>query len=241
MRDTPDREGIGALFARLIEDARSLAQAELALYRTDFYRRLSRAKLGIMLCLVGAIMGQAAAVTLLVTLSFVLTPWIGRLGGAAVSVVLGIGLAVGLIRFGVRKLALVVDDGEDDEENEKPADTISIDMLFERVRRRSQAARNQLTDTVGEAQARLHPQALVADLADEIVDHAQAISHRVIGAVRVRPYKLGAMALMAALMIFRTPLARIVDRLSRETAVVPTSSKRKRAPRPSLPDEETPS
>ena len=49
--------------ARLIEDGRALAKAELALFRTDFYRRIGRARTGALLCLIGAIMGQAAAVT----------------------------------------------------------------------------------------------------------------------------------------------------------------------------------
>lgn len=239
MRGASDRDSIGELFRRLADEARTLAKAELALFRTDFYRRVGKAKLGILLCLVGAIMGQAAAVTFLVTLSFVLTPWIGRLGGAAVSVVLGIGLAVALLRIGAQKLTLVLGDEEDANDDAPPIDKISIDQLFERVRARSRAARDQLADTLGETQARLHPQALIADLADEIADHAQTIAHKVIGVVRVRPYKLGAAAFLASLIIFRTPLARIVDRISRETVSGTASLKRKRAPRPR--NEETPS
>lgn len=246
MRGASEPESFGALFARLADQARALVSAELALFRTDFYRRLGRAKIGMLMCLVGAIMGQAAAVTFLVTLSFVLQPWIGRLGGSAVAVVLGIGLAVGLIRFGVRRLMLVVDDGEDDGEERKPKDAVSIDILFDRVRGRSQEARNQLIDTFGEAQARLHPQALVADLADEIVDHAQSIAHRIAGAIRIRPYKLGGAALLAVLVIFRSPLARLVDRITHETSQPETSLKHKRAARPSRRrpgnnEEETPS
>lgn len=239
MRGGSEQESIGALFARLADEARALAHAEVALFRTDFYRRLGKAKVGILLCLIGAIMGQAAAVTLLVTLSFVLTPWIGRLGGAAVAVLVGVGLAVGLIRFGVRRLTMVIDDDEESDGGITEGDPSStVDMLFDRVRRRSQEARGQLVDTFGEAQARLHPQALIADLADEIVDHAQSIAHRVAGAIRIRPYKLGAAAFLAAVVIFRTPLARIVDGIARETPRVPASLKRKRATRPPRPPKE---
>ena len=92
-----EQEAIGALLARLVEDGRALAKAELALFRTDFYRRIGRTRTGALFLLVGAMMGQAAAVTLLVTLSFLLTPWLGRLGAASVSVLFGLGLGVDFV------------------------------------------------------------------------------------------------------------------------------------------------
>ncbi|MES2495155.1 MAG: phage holin family protein [Pseudomonadota bacterium] len=213
-----DQETLGALAARLIENGRALVKAELALFRTDFYRRISRARIGVLALLVGAIMGQAAAVTFLVTLSFVLTPWIGRLGGAAVSVLLGIGLAVFLIKFGVRKLMLVVEDPDDDEDDAEFATgerMSQIDGLFERMRQRSREARNELSETMGEAQARLHPQALIADLTEMIIDRAQAMSHQAVDAVRRRPGLTTAAVAAVILLAIRPPIHRIARNLTK--------------------------
>lgn len=232
-----EQEPIGALLGRLVEDARTLAKAELALFRTDFYRRIGRARTGALLCLVGAIMGQAAAVTFLVTLSFVLTPWIGRLGGAAVSVLLGIGLAVLLIRIGVQKLMLVVEDADDEDDDGAPSGS-PIDELFGRVRQRSRQARNQLIETVGETQARLHPQALLADLAEMAVDQAQEMSHRAIDAVRRRPVRVAAGLVAVLLLLIRPPLYRIGTALVRATRGDTASLRNGRRPRPSAGDDE---
>lgn len=227
------------LLARLIEDGRALAKAELALFRTDFYRRLGRARIGALLCLIGAIMGQAAAVTFLVTLSFVLTPWIGRLGGAMVSVLLGLGLAISLIKVGVGKLMLVVEDFEEDDRDAAKG-IAPLDELFDRMRRKSREARNQLADTVDETQARLHPQALIADLVEEIVDHAQALSHRAIDAARQRPLRAAAGVLTLLLVIVRPPLYRIATGLfGRATRRGATSFKNKAGTPASSSDEET--
>lgn len=208
-----DKEPIAAVLARVVEDGRALVKAELALARTDFYRRLGRARTGAALLLVGVIMGQAAAVTFLVTLSFVLTPWVGRLGGAAISVALGIGIALFAIRAGVRKLVLVVEDPEDDELAEAAKFTSPIDELFEKVRQKAHAARNQLVETVGDAQARLHPQALIADIADIVIDQAQHATNRAIETVRRRPVRSAAAAVALAFVLLRLPLHRVVARL----------------------------
>jgi len=234
-----EQEPIGALLARLVEDGRSLAKAELALFRTDFYRRIARARTGALLCLIGAIMGQAAAVTLLVTLSFVLTPWIGRIGASAVSVILGVGLAVVLIRTGVTRLMLVAEDFEDDDRDSLESMN-PLEKLFDRMRERSREARNQLAETVDETQARLHPQALIADLADELVDYAQATSHRVIDTVRRRPVRVTMGLVAILLLVARRPIYRLMTGLGRATRSANTRFADKRAGRPVLsPDEET--
>ncbi|MCZ4343239.1 phage holin family protein [Sphingomonadaceae bacterium G21617-S1] len=230
---------IGALLAQLVEDARALAKVEMALFRTDFYRRIGRARTGALLLLIGAMMGQAAAVTFLVTLSFLLTPLLGRLGAASLSVVLGLGAAALLIRIGVRKLLLVVEDPDDDDDERAPDRMRSpVDEMFERVRQRSQAARNQLIQTVGETQARLHPQALIADLADMVVDQAQALSHRAIDAVRRRPIRATAGVIALLLVVIRPPIYGIVTRLAGATRRPVKSFRGKRAGSPAQ-DEET--
>lgn len=224
-----EKETIGELLRRLVEEARALVKAELALFRTDFYRRIARARIGALLLLIGAIMGQAAAVTLLVTLSFVLTPWItdlvgspwaGRIGGSAVSVLLGAGIAVWAIRTGVRKLIMVVEDYEEGDEDNvvRP-----LDQLFVRMRQRSREARDQLAETVDATQARLHPQALIADLADEVIDYLQETTHQAIDAIRRRPAKAVAAVLTLLLIIFRLPITRLARGLSRATRQDATS------------------
>ena len=221
-----DRETIAELLARLIDSGRVVVKAELAMFRTDFYRRIARARTGALLLLVGLIMGQAAAVTFLVTLSFVLQPWVGRLGGAAISVALGLGIAIFSIRAGIRKLMLVVEDPDDDELASGPAgDASPLDELFDRVRQRSQFARNELADAVGEAQARLHPQALLADLADIAVDHVQQLSRKALDEVKRRPARLAAIALAVILVVARPPLRRVVTGLLRATRRGSTSLK----------------
>lgn len=227
------------MLARLIENGRTLAKAELALFRTDFYRRIGRARSGALLCLIGAIMGQAAAVTLLVTLSFVLTPYIGRLGGSLVSVTLGVVLAVVLIQLGVRKLLLVIEDPEDEDEPlADKAHPSPVDELFDRVRARSQAARNQLAETMDEAQARLHPQSLIADLLDEVVDQTQAMVHRVLDAIQRRPVRTGAAIAAVVLLLIRPPIGRIVTGIGRATRRGAASLKTKKANDPAGSGEE---
>ncbi len=214
----PEQEPIGALLARLVEDGRRLARAELALFRTDLYRRIARARIGALLLLMGAIMGQAAAVTLLVTLSFVLTPYIGRLGGSAVSVALGVGIAVWAIRRGVRELITIAEDLEDDSRPDPRDPGQALNILFDRMRQRSREARDRLKETVDETQVRFHPQMLIADLADEIVGHAQSMAHRAIEALKRRPVRLAAIGLGALLVLFRGPIFRMLERMSRATA-----------------------
>jgi len=235
----PEQEPIGALFARLVEDARGVAKAELALARTDFYRRLGRARLGALFLLVGAMMGQAAAVTFLVTLSFLLQPHLGRLGAASVSVLLGLGLAAWLIRTGIRKLMLVVEDSDDEDGDERPDQpSTALNELFDRVRQRSHEARNRLVATVGETQARLHPQALVADLADLAADQAQALSHRAVDAMRRRPVRAAAALAALLLLLVRPPIYEWFSRLLGATRRGATSFSGKRGDAPA-PDEET--
>lgn len=234
-----ERESLNELLRRLVEEGRALVVAELALFRTDFYRRIARARSGALLLLVAAIMGQAAAVTFLVTLSFVLQPWIGRLGGAAVSVALGAGIAVWAIRSGVRKLIAVVEDYEDEEnDDDKGAAARPLDILFERVRQRSRAARERLAETVDETQARLHPQALIADLADEVVDHLQAMTHSAIDSIRRRPARAIAAAVTLLLVLVRPPVVRIARGLGRATRQGATSFTRKPARRPAKAQDE---
>lgn len=212
-RGEPEQESIGELFARLIDDARVLAKAELAMFRLDFYQRISRAKAGIAMCVVGAILGQAAAVVSLLSIAYALTPWLGGFGGAAVAALIGGGLAIILIRLGAKRLLLIVDDNPDDHKAAgMKAPTITMDELFARARAQTHDARAHLADAVGDAQARLHPQALALDLWEQALDHAQSFAHKAVDLVRYRPLRSIAMVALGTAVLLRTPIAHLVGR-----------------------------
>lgn len=237
-RGEPEQETIGELFARLIDDGRDLVSAELALFRLDFYNRIARARLGIAMCLVGALLGQAAAVMLLISIDHALSRWLGTFGSAVVAALIGGAAAILLLRFGVRRLMLIADD--DPPGDNKP--TVTMDELFARARAHSRDARGQLADVVGEAQKRLSPQALVIDLWDEFLDHGQVLAHRAVDGLRRRPYRIAAIAIGLSLVILRPPIGRIIAWLGKAGATrsKSISLKDKRATRPAQPlDEET--
>lgn len=239
-RGEPEDETIGELFQRLIDDGRSLVSAELALFRLDFYQRIGRAKAGIILCLLGVILGQAAAVVMLISIAYALTPVLGGFGGAAVAAAIGGAAAVLLLRFGVRRLMLIVDD----EPTEKTKTFATMDELFDRARVNSQAARAQLADAVGDAQIRLNPHTLLLELWEEILDKGQSLAHQAVDGLRRRPFRMAAIALAAALVIIRPPIGRLAGLLAGrigETGSGRKSLKGKRATRRAQPpvNEET--
>lgn len=239
-RGTPRQETIGELFARLIDDGRSLINAELALFRLDFYQRIGRAKMGILLCLIGAIMGQATAVVLLISIAYALAPVLGGFGGAAVAAVVGGIIAVLLLRMGARQLMLIVDD----EPSENKKSLVTMDQIFDRARVHSQEARSQLADAVGDAQNRLNPRTLLAQLWDEALDRGQKLAHDAVDTLARRPVRIGLIAFAAALVVIRPPVGHLLGRFSRDgraTGKRRDSLKRKSAGHPARPpfDEET--
>jgi hypothetical protein len=228
-RGPQDQESIGELFSRLVEDGRGLITNELALFRVDFYRRISRAKLGVALCVGGAIMAQAAAVVLLISIAFALGPIIGPFPGAAVAALIGFAAAGIAIRFGLRRLSLIIDDDaqRDDKNSEEKRRTalLSVDELFARARARSQVARARLAETVGEAQQRLSPQTLMADLLDDALDQGQKIAHRAVNALRFRPFRTFAAIALSAALLFRGPLAKAALRAAGKTGATGSQGK----------------
>ncbi|MDB5686382.1 MAG: hypothetical protein JWR77_971 [Rhizorhabdus sp.] len=212
-RGEPEQESIGELFARLIDDARALAKAELAMFRLDFYQRISRAKAGILMCVLGAIMGQAAAVVSLISIAYALTPWLGGFGGAAVAALVGAVLAGVLIKLGAKRLLLIVDDDHDDQKSAGiKAPTVTMEELFDRARAHTREARAQLADAVGDAQNRLNPQTLALDLWEEALDHAQGFAHKAVDMVRYRPLRsIVAVAAVTALLL-KSPISHLVGK-----------------------------
>jgi hypothetical protein len=235
-RGEPEQDTIGALFARLIDDGRALISAELALFRLDFFNRIARARLGIALCVLGVLMGQAAAVMVLISIDHALGRWLGSFGSAIVAALIGGSAAALLIRYGVRRLMLIVDD-------DPPGDaksTITMDELFDRARAHSRGARAQLAEAVGEAQDRLSPQALVIELWELLLDHGQAVAHRAVDGLRQRPLRIAAIAIGLSLLLIRPPIGRIIAWLGKggATRSTGTSLNGKRARRPAPPPAE---
>jgi len=240
-RGAPEDETIGELFQRLIDDGRSLVTAELALFRLDFYQRIGRAKVGIILCLIGVIMGQAAAVVMLISIAYALTPWLGGFGGAAIAAVVGGIAAVLLLRFGAKRLMLIVDDNP----TEKTRTTATMDELFDRARVNSQEARAQLANVVSDTQHRLNPHTLALELWEEVVNKGQLFAHEAVDALRKRPFRIAAIAVAAILVIVRPPFGKIAGLLSDRLGETGSESKslkgkgaRRRA-RPPMNEEKT--
>ena len=176
-------EPIRALFTRLTADIRTLIDAEIALLRIDFYRRIARAKLAIVLIVGALLFGQAAAVVLLMSLAFALSPYLTPFGGAMVAALVG-AIAAGLCaKMGMKRLVSMIEDDSED----KPQG--AIEPLIERARARSRTARTAFLDAIGETQARLHPRALLEDLTEDVLDHAQNIAHRAVEKVRRQPFR----------------------------------------------------
>ena len=111
--DDPADTSIAELVHQLVEDGRSVARAEVDLYREIALYRISKAKAGVIAIAVGALLALAALVTLLVMLAIGLAVLIGPVGaGLVVTAVAGL-VAFLLIRFGASRLAVL--GGDEDE------------------------------------------------------------------------------------------------------------------------------
>ncbi|TZG25995.1 phage holin family protein [Sphingomonas montanisoli] len=176
-------EPIRALFTRLTADIRTMIDAEIALVRIDFYRRVARAKLAIVLIVGALLLGQAAAVVLLMSLAFALSPYLTPFGGAMVAALVGAGAAALCAKMGMKRLVSMIEDDSD----ERPQG--AIEPLIERARARSRTARAAVLDAIGDAQARLHPRTLLEDVTEEVLDHAQTMAHRAVDKVRQQPFR----------------------------------------------------
>jgi hypothetical protein len=178
-------------------------------------------------------MAQAAAVILLLSIAFALGPIIGPFPGAAVAALIGFAAAGIAVRFGLRRLSLIIDDDaqrdekRDDKNSEEKRRTalLSVDELFARARARSQVARARLAETVGEAQQRLSPQTLMADLLDDALDQGQKIAHRAVNALRFRPFRTFAAIALSAALLFRGPLAKAALRAAGKTGATRSQGK----------------
>ena len=100
--DLTHDEGVGALVHRAIEDARGLAQAEIALVKAKAGERLTVWKAAAICFAVAGVLALAALIALLVGLILTLAPLVGPGGAPAIvgGATLLIALVLGLIGKG---------------------------------------------------------------------------------------------------------------------------------------------
>jgi hypothetical protein len=111
----PQDESIGDLFGRLMDDGRTLARAEVNLYKQVALRRVAKARTGIILLAAGAVLGLSALTALIIGCVLALATLIGPLAaGFAVAAVLAI-VAYFLVQSGVGGLQALSGDEEERE------------------------------------------------------------------------------------------------------------------------------
>ena len=100
----PDDDSIAALFARLIADAENFVRAEFNLYRASLFARLTQARGGIVMILVGFLLLQSAMIALLVGLIVILRPSLGAIGATATVVGSAVVIAGVLAKLAIGRL-----------------------------------------------------------------------------------------------------------------------------------------
>ncbi len=111
----PQDESIGDLFGRLMDDGRTLARAEVNLYKQVALRRVAKARTGIILLAAGAVLGLSALTALIIGCVLALATLIGPLAaGFAVAAVLAIA-GYFLVQSGVGGLQALSGDEEERE------------------------------------------------------------------------------------------------------------------------------
>jgi putative superfamily III holin-X len=111
--EDPAETPIAELVHQLVEDGRSVARAELNLYREIALYRIGKAKAGAIAITVGALLALAAFITLFVMLAEGLAVLIGPVAAGLVVAGIAAIAAFLLIRFGAGRLAVLGGDMEE--------------------------------------------------------------------------------------------------------------------------------
>jgi hypothetical protein len=96
---------VGSLFARLIDEGKAYAKAELGVVKAQASDRAERAKLPALLFAGALLLVIAAVVVLVMTIADALATLIGPLAGGLVAVLIALGLAGGLAVLGKNRIA----------------------------------------------------------------------------------------------------------------------------------------
>lgn len=92
------------LIARLIEDGKAYAQAEIAVVKATARAWLAPAKIAVPLVIVAIFLLQAALTVLVAALGIALATWLGTAGGLAVGALIVLAIAGLLVGIAVSKL-----------------------------------------------------------------------------------------------------------------------------------------
>ena len=113
--DRGDRETLGTLFARLVDDATNLFRAELNLYRQAAFRRFAQARLPVIMIVGAALIAQSSVTTILVGCALGLARWLGPAGGGLVMGLVGFLICGLLVRTAVKQLGRVLSNADEKE------------------------------------------------------------------------------------------------------------------------------
>jgi type III secretory pathway component EscS len=97
--------GLGGLIGQLIEDARSLAQAEVDLFKSKAFALLRRSRIAIVLLLIAACLAFASVVALMLGLVLALAPLVGAALAGVILLAGGLAMAALLGWLAIRLLA----------------------------------------------------------------------------------------------------------------------------------------
>jgi hypothetical protein len=95
------------LIARLVEEGKAYAVAEVGVAKATARAWLTVAKIAVPLIFVALFLLQAALVVLVAAVGMALSPWLGMAGGLAVSAILTLIVAGLLIGFAIRRLSRI--------------------------------------------------------------------------------------------------------------------------------------
>jgi len=97
--------GLGGLIGQLIEDARSLARAEVKLFKSKALALFRRSRAAIVLLLIAACLAFASVVALMLGLVLALAPLVGAALAGVILLVVGLAMAGLLGWLAIRLLA----------------------------------------------------------------------------------------------------------------------------------------
>jgi hypothetical protein len=113
--DKDERESLGTLFARLVDDATNLFRAELNLYRQSAFRRFAQARAPVIMIVAAALIAQSSVTTILVGCALGLARANGPAGGGLVMGLIGFLICGLLVRAAVSRFADIFSKADEKE------------------------------------------------------------------------------------------------------------------------------
>jgi hypothetical protein len=118
-REAGQREGLGEMFARLIDDAGNVVRAEMNVYRQSALHRVGLARGGVIKLAIGFGLFLGALLCLMIGVLMELAAVVGPLAAGAILAVGGGILGLLLASWGQRELAAVIDADDDDDKSDE--------------------------------------------------------------------------------------------------------------------------